>query len=244
MNLQELFNDASKLDYGHSNGMTPVEIMRGPGFFPGCTGTINSTFNLEGFPIMILGQDFDTEENHANINVLKGEIETNTTWRNLKKVLVDLELDANKCFFTNAYMGLRPNNKAGSKTKNTGKSPAAKKGAEAFAEDCYTFFKIQLRTLKPELVLVLGKETVNFLCKAFKGEFNKWQNISSVKSFYENDCLSTVLRFEDRNIQFVFVIHPSLNGTNRSLIWGKEKGKTYEQDMLKKYIPADINKQI
>lgn len=33
---------------------------------------------------MVLGQDFETESNHKLINVDKGEIDNNTTWRNLK----------------------------------------------------------------------------------------------------------------------------------------------------------------
>ena len=94
---------------------------------------------------------------------------------------------------------------------------------------------MQLKTIQPELVLVLGKETAKFLCKAFAGEFDKWQNINRLKSFYENeDSVSTTLNFEGGDITFVFVIHPSLNSTNRSRIWGKEIGKTYEQQILNK----------
>lgn len=126
MNLFNLFDEAKELDYSHSNGMICVEKMKGPGFFPGCMGTINSVDNLKDLQIMVLGQDFDTAENHKRIDEVKGEINDNTTWSNLKKLLTDLNIDVNKCFFTNAYMGLRPDIKKGSKTKNTGQSPALK----------------------------------------------------------------------------------------------------------------------
>lgn len=49
-------------------------------------------------------------------------------------------------------MGLRPEQKD-KKNKNTGESPAAKRGAELFAKDCQSFFKKQLEIIRPEVVL-------------------------------------------------------------------------------------------
>ncbi len=237
MHIDELFKQANALDYSKANGMLKVSAMRGPGFFPGCIGTVKSVDNLDGFPIMVLGQDFDTKANHDNIDELKGEIEKNTTWRNLLQLFKDLELETSKAFFTNAYIGLRPETGSG-KTKNTGASPAARPGAEGFASACYNFFKLQLQTLKPELVLVLGKETAKFLCNAFPDAFEYWRNMSTLKLFYEQEQhIATTLHFEGRDIVFLFVIHPSLNGTNRSLVWGKGSSGGREQDLLKKYIP-------
>jgi len=87
MNLDELFNASKQLDYDHSNGMVKVGEMKGPGFFPGCTGTIDSIKDISGLRCIVLGQDFDTEANHKEINPVKGEIETNSTWRNLRTLL-------------------------------------------------------------------------------------------------------------------------------------------------------------
>lgn len=242
MHVDELYNQASALDYSKANGMLSVSAMRGPGFFPGCIGTVKPVNNLDGLPIMVLGQDFDTKANHAKINELAGEIETNTTWRNLIQLFIDLKLDTGNAFFTNAYMGLRPEERT-AKTKNTGQSPAARPGAEGFATACYAFFKVQLKSLKHELILVLGKETAKFLCNAFPDAFEHWRNISTLKRFYQQEHhIAATLHFEDRDIVFLFVIHPSLNGTNRSLVWGKGTSRGREQDLLKKHIPVHILK--
>lgn len=234
MSVNELFRKANGLSYDQSNGMISVKEMKGPGFFPGCIGTITADNKLEQFPIMVLGQDFDTEANHRDIIKQHGEIEGNKTWTNLRKLLDELSLDANTCFFTNAYMGLRPSVK-GIKTKNTGPSPAAKKGGEVFAEKCSGFFKQQLETIQPNLVLVLGKETARFLCNAFPGCFPKWEKVKRVKNFYESDHLFTDLEFGGKTIHFVFVIHPCMNSVNRSRVF-KEKASGWEQELLKKFI--------
>lgn len=68
MNLSQLFTASKSLNYTHSNGMLPVEEMRGPGFFPGCNGTIESRQDITGLRVMVLGQDFDTEANHKRID--------------------------------------------------------------------------------------------------------------------------------------------------------------------------------
>lgn len=236
MNIIQLFEESKQLNYDHSNGMVKVEEMRGPGFFPGCTGTLDSRTDISDLPVMVLGQDFDTESNHKRIDKTKGEIETNTTWRNLRKLLKELAIDETECFFTNAYMGLRPENEK-TKTKNTGTSPAAKKGAETFTKDCYEFFKKQLEVGRPKVVLVLGKETAKFVSKVFPDQCSKWSNIQTLKRFYEEeDNISGAVPFEGRMIRFIFVIHPSLNNTNRSITWGKEEGKNKEQELLKKLL--------
>ena len=237
MNLSQLFEASKHLNYAHSNGMLPVEEMRGPGFFPGCTGTIDSRQDITGLRVMVLGQDFDTEANHKRIDKSQGEIENNTTFRNLRKLLTQLDINVKDCFFTNAYMGLRPDNNKEGKTINTGTSPAAKKGAENFAKDCKEFFMKQLEVVQSEVVLVLGKESAKFISKVFPDECSNWADIRTLKSFYEiEDNICNNIQFEGRTTKFLFVIHPSLNNTNRSITWGKEEGKTKEQELLRRYI--------
>lgn len=234
MNLTQLFQKSKTLNYTHSNGMKPVEEMRGPGFFPGCTGTIDSRQDISGLRFMVLGQDFDTATNHQLIDSSKGEIEHNTTWRNLKVLLHDLAIEPSDCFFTNAYMGLRPN-QTNEKNKNTGESPASKRGAELFAKDCQSFLKKQLEVIQPEVVLVLGKETAKFVSKAFPDECSKWKNFPTLKKLYEDeDNISIEFNLDGKPIQFLFVIHPSLNNSNRSITWGKGKWEGKEQELLRK----------
>ena len=230
--VEALFNEMQKLDFTLSNGMETIPEMKGPGFFPGCIGTINDNVDIKDVDVMVLGQDFDTLENYNNIVSAKGEIEKNTTWRNLNTLLHDLNIDQANCFFTNAYMGLRSESK-----KNTGASPASKKAASEFAKQCHIFFKRQLHAVKPKLVLVLGKETAKFLTKAFPNEFTKWEDIQTLKQFYaEKDAVFNDIKFEGENIRFVFVLHPSMSNTNRALIWGK--GSTDEIRILNEALKA------
>jgi len=128
-----LFEKASQLHYDEFCGMTMVKEMKGPGFFPGCNGLQdNKSDSFDRF-VMVVGQDFDTEENYQNIGE-KGEVDSNTTWRNLRKLLKDIHIPENFCFFTNAYMGLRKNG------RNIGQSPAKK--SPDFTKQCQIFSKI------------------------------------------------------------------------------------------------------
>jgi hypothetical protein len=140
MSVTQLFQQANALDYNLSNGMHPVSEMKGPGFFPGCIGTVKETIPLEGLSIMVVGQDFDTEANHKKIDAEKGEIGKNTTWRNLKTLLKSININQEQCFFTNAYMGLRPDS-GKETTKNTGTSPAAQKVQKLLPNSVMNFLK-------------------------------------------------------------------------------------------------------
>ena len=216
--INTLFNEMRKLDFNQCNGMENIDVMKGPGFFPGCIGTVNNSIDIRNTEVMVLGQDFDTVKNYGNIDPIKGEIGNNKTWHNLIRLLDDLHIDIQNCFFTNAYMGLR----SGTEVKNTGRSPAAKRSAVGFAEECYSFFKRQLHIVRPKLVLVLGKETAKFLTKAFPKEFKKWENIPTLKQFYTNEnAVFNDFAFEGEKIRFVLVLHPSMSNINRVVIWGK-----------------------
>ena len=231
MNIKELFIKANDLNYDQANGMKKVPVMHGPGFFPGCIGTIEEGIDLNNLPIMVLGQDFDTVEKNKVIIPSVGEIEHNMTWQNLKNLLKEVGLDKRKCFFTNAYMGLRGSG------KNYGKSPAAYKKGDAFAKQCHEFFEIQLNVIKPKLVLVLGKETAKFITKVFPGQFIAWEKLTTLKELYKDiNNVHIKYEFKFETIHFVFAIHPCLSGSNRSKIWGKGSGKAEEEKILKEII--------
>ena len=209
--IERLFDQAKQLHYDESCGMKAVEKMKGPGFFPGCSGFHDNLSDDVNRIVMIVGQDFDTETNYNKLGD-NGEVASNTTWRNLKILLQDIGIPRNICFFTNAYMGLRKDG------KNTGQSPAKK--SSSFTKQCQDFFKDQLRVINPELVLILGKEPAKFVADTFPNQFDKWQEMGVLKHFYEKEeNISCVLEFENKNIQFLFVLHPSMSNTNRAKIW-------------------------
>jgi len=210
--INQLFQKANQLNYDEDCGMVMVEKTKGPGFFPGCVGLYDIDRGNTEKLIMVVGQDFDTKENHKKLTE-EGEVNSNPTWRNLKKLLDDIHIDKNDCFFTNAYMGLRKN-----ALKNTGPSPAKK--SQPFVKQCQEFFKEQLRAINPEIVLILGLEPAKFIAKMFPGGFTNWSRIRSLRKLYEDKGhICQDFEFEGRCIRFLFVIHPSLNNPNRAKIW-------------------------
>jgi uracil-DNA glycosylase len=221
--IETLFEKAKQLQYDESCGMKVVEKMKGAGFFPGCTGFHNNPSEIKNTFVMVVGQDFATEEYHQKIGE-KGEVDSNATWRNLIKLLKDIDIQENICFFTNAYMGLRKNG------KNVGQSPAKK--SLDFTKQCQNFFKGQLRAIKPELVLILGREPAKFVANTFPDQFNNWQEMGVLKQFYEEEKnIFCDLKFENKEIRFLFALHPSMSNTNRAKIWKGVKEK--ETDMLR-----------
>jgi uracil-DNA glycosylase len=227
--IETLFEKAKQLHYDECCGMKVVDKMKGSGFFPGCTGFHNNPSDIKNTFVMVVGQDFATEEYHQKIGD-KGEVDSNTTWRNLKTLLKDIRIDEDICFFTNAYIGLRKNG------KNTGQSPAKK--SPNFTQQCQKFFKEQLSVINPELVLILGKEPAKFVAQIFPDYFAEWKKMKLLKQFYEDEeNISCTLKFENKKIQFLFALHPSMSNTNRPKIWGKGvKGREKETDMLKKHL--------
>ena len=132
-------------------------------FFPGGKGTFGNGNIISDKDIMILGQDFDCEKN-LKISKENGkeDIVKNPTWRNLIKVLNELEISVDNCFFTNAIMGVREGD------KGTGKSPAFKHSE--FICACQKFFLYQLDIQKPKAIFVLGKFTAEFLASTSRDE--------------------------------------------------------------------------
>jgi hypothetical protein len=97
---------------------------------------------------MVLGHDFHSESGYAESRAQGGERLTLPTWQNLLKLLREVGIAEERCFFTNLYMGLR----AGKAT--TGIFPGSKD--EAFVAHCRSFLLEQLRAQRPTLVLTLG----------------------------------------------------------------------------------------
>jgi uracil-DNA glycosylase family 4 len=225
--IKKLFEKANQLQYDEQCGMGIVEKMQGPGFFPGCNGLHDNQSGSVNKFVMVVGQDFDTKINYDKLGD-KGEVDSNTTWRNLKKLLIEINIQESNCFFTNVYMGLRKDG------KNTGPSPAKK--SPNFSNQCQVFFKEQLRVINPELVLILGKEPAKFIAETFPNYFTNWQQIGLLKEFYQEEKnIYNDLEFENKSIRFLFALHPSMSNTNRSLIWGKGN-KEKETEMLKKHL--------
>lgn len=97
------------------------------------------------------------------------------------------------------------------------------------------FFEDQLRIINPELVLILGKEPAKFIVEKFPNHFTNWHQMGLLKQFYHDEKnISYDLKFENKEIQFLFVLHPSMSNTNRSKIWKGAEEK--ETGILRKHL--------
>lgn len=98
--------------------------------------------------VMVLGHDFYSEAGYRRFLADRGESTRGPTWRNLLALFARVGLPPERCFFTNAYMGLR----AGS--ANTGRFPGSRD--PGFVERCRLFLAEQIKAQEPRLVLTLG----------------------------------------------------------------------------------------
>lgn len=205
--IEHLFNLSDKLAYPPTMRAVRGEIA-GVAFFPGGNGTFDNSTSLAGKPVMILGQDFDTEANFDAAKRNKGESLTgNATWRNLLKLLQEADISPEACFFTNAIMGVR---KAG---KNTGKSPGFKD--PAFLQECRRFFLEQLVLQQPQLVLALGLQVAAFLAP-LAPELANWEKHKSLTDIdtHDSPLKANVTFLNGVRPTVLLLTHPSYRPVN------------------------------
>lgn len=62
--------------------------------------------------IIVIGHNFDSEAGFKRSFTHGGEDMNGPTWRNLLAFLRSVDISPARCFFTNAYVGLMPGDKA------------------------------------------------------------------------------------------------------------------------------------
>lgn len=167
MKIKELFSEYEKLCSNNNNLDSIFEDSRMVnnfgrldfGFFPIGSGIFSENSKIEIAEIepsnvMVLGNDFGTE-NYINDKCENNrERESNPTIRNLLDIN-GLGLNRNNTFFTNYFMGLRKGNKmVGIKKLNVD-----------YTNFCHGFFIKQLNFINPKIVICLGKEVQKVLKK-------------------------------------------------------------------------------
>ena len=195
----------------YPDGVVPVpERLPGTAFFPGGMGLWRP--DLESGPppmpiggIMVLGHDFYSETGFRRFVASSGESTRGPTWRNLLAMLERVGVGPERCFFTNAYMGLR----AGS--QNTGRFPGARD--PGFVERCRAFLEEQIRAQNPRLILTLGSHVPAVLAPLSE-DLAPWLRASSLKALDEAGCpLIPAARFlsvPGRKVTVAALVHPSI----------------------------------
>ncbi len=204
----------------------------GTAFFPGGSGLWNPAKSRRwpAMPVggvMILGHDFDSEESyHRSFQI--GDESAGPTWRNLIALLDEVEIPIDRCFFTNAYMGMR----AGA--SSMGRFPGAKDAN--YVARCQKFFLLQLRMQSPGLLLTLGKWVPQFV-SPLSDQLSHW---SGARNFSDIDTAGPIAlncNFKDAGLttNVVALTHTCLRHSNvgrrRS---GRKTGHAAELAMLKR----------
>ena len=223
----------------YPDGVVPVPgRLPGTAFFPGGAGLWmpdgggDPATDLPPMPtggVMVLGHDFYSEAGFARFVARRGESTRGPTWRNLLSLLGRAGVSPERCFFTNAYMGLR----AGS--ANTGRFPGARDGG--FVERCRAFLAEQLRAQMPGVVLTLGSH-VPAVISPLSPQLRPWEDRKGIAQL---DALglplvegATFHGVAGLRTTVVALVHPSLRqAAVRRRRYGDLTGDAAELAMLR-----------
>ena len=208
-------------DWTYPPGVVPVPQKKIPGtaFFPGGYGLWRERpgANLPPMPlgkVMVLGQDFNNERGYSKALQVGHELDI-PTWRGagrgrgLLGLLRDANISPRDCFFTNAYMGLRPD-----ESNNTGPFPGGT--AKGFVERCQSFLQEQIAVQQPRLLLVLGLEVVRFIAPLSLPDFAAWRDAGDWGDVDAAGPVKHQARFDGGGkMAVVALVHPSKGHLNQ-----------------------------
>jgi hypothetical protein len=193
----------------------------GVAFFPGGAGLwrASSGCPLPDMPIggvMVLGHDFHSKTGfHESLaqgsevpDVATNGYRTPATWVNLRAFLKDADIPLERCFFTNAYMGLRMG------VGKTGRFPGSRD--PRFISRCRAFLIDQISVQRPRVILTLGTWVPGFVAPSAP-KLKAWARARSVAAIdaaggVHHDVWLTEL--PEFSCSVVALTHPSLRGPN------------------------------
>ncbi len=184
----------------------PFGAIRRRSFFPGGSGAFSDP--REATPdIMLVGNDFGTFDEDYVGAVEAGEESLTGTWAGVIDVLTRAKLDLSRIFFTNAIMGAR------ARPPNRGPSPGLKD--RAFATRCAQFLRLQITTIRPVGIVMLGKEQTPIISMAMPSlsPLNKcstWQAIDDAGLQFQE----VVQVPEGPTVRFCALMHPCMRASN------------------------------
>ena len=203
----------------------PVEKMLDiTAFFPGGRGLWLEQ-NSTDFPrILILGQDFSTVKAYeAMVEGNKADLDS-PTWRNLIELFEEAGVDLKKCFFSNVFMGLRDTEKM------TGKFPGARD--KDFVNRNLEFLLFQIETIKPKLIITLGRPASEMVSKLSRPDLDCWDKGKALSS--PDNGYKTNISFKGHACRCVALEHTSMRNSNvKRRVYGNHIGHEAEVEMLK-----------
>lgn len=180
---------------------------------------------------MIVGRDFDTEDNFLKVAPGEGE-SAEITWKTLLCLLLKTGIQPEACFYTNAFMGLRTT------FGNTNEMPGHRD--PTFRKACSNFFHRQIEFVGPRLLLTLGKDVAKFAAESaenlpFNWRSGTWRGIDETEGPLIRD-----VRF-GASAQTIPAVAALLHPANRrpNLRWRKyknDRGEAAEVRMLEEAV--------
>lgn len=178
--------------------------------------------------ILVLGKDFSNVEEYKSMLRSESNDLKCTTWRNLRKLFKEANIDLKNCFYSNVFMGLRVAN------KSTGDFPWFKD--KSFVRRNLEFLLYQIEIIKPKVIITLGRPASEMISKLSQTDLKCWKDGKALSE--ENNGLKTSVSFNNHICTCVALEHTSMNhfNINRRVYVnknGKHYGHTAEVEMLK-----------
>jgi len=210
------------------------ERIKGTAFFPGGYGLWNTQPDepLPPMPIggvMIVGHNFDSEDGYKRalsrgVENLKGP-----TWNNMLKFLDRVEIFREKCFLTNAYVGLKAGRRA------IGPFPGERD--PEFVCWCQNFLLKQIKLMQPRLILTLGAYVPSFMAQLSPELKKVWSGVKRLTILDEHEAaLVHPSHFEGvlHPIAVVALTHPAYRHVNvKNRRYGNLKGDAAELTLVR-----------
>lgn len=196
-------------------GTEPVWArIRGTAFFPGGSGLWRPEVSADLPPmpeggVMVIGQDYYTKAGYLEFLANGKQLET-STWRELLKLFAAVNLAEHRCFFTNAWMGLRSDGRA------TGEYAGACDAG--FTQRCSKFLERQIATQKPHLIITLGSNVLRVMTMIAPALLESWGTRPTLKSIDAGKGgLVRDVDFPDAEsvlANVVVLVHPCMRNSN------------------------------
>jgi uracil-DNA glycosylase len=126
------------------------------------------------------------------------------TWREMRKLFGDSDLDLDRCFFSNVYMGLRDVDKM------TGVFPGSKD--KGFVTRNLHFLRFQINTVNPKVIITLGKPASINLSLISAQLVNDWAKGKALSS--PNNGLKRNVTIDGNYYICVALENPSMRNQN------------------------------
>jgi hypothetical protein len=193
----------------HPDGILPVpHVIPGPAFFPGGRGLVDNDGSLDNsLPvggIMVLGNNYGTVADHRTYTAARGEVEGSPTWIGLRKLLNGNGIPLDRCFFTNAHIGLLD--------RLSGMGPHPGDRDRNFLESCRQFLRAQILLQLPRVILALWRFVPGFL-SGMAPTLADWKRTKTIARLDASGPLRRT-DFGGHEAAVAVLTHTSMRGSN------------------------------